>query len=145
MRLIRVAIPALITSLLWWASGGLELLGRQTLSGPVRHILALVAPETIPVQELTAPAPWSFIMVALSMVAIFAAYAALAALVRRQQPGNTATAFAAYWLCAVASGFLVPAIPVVIELVNAVVQQQTPFGLVAERVAGAAQWGLLFG
>ncbi|GHD43817.1 DUF4232 domain-containing protein [Mycetocola manganoxydans] len=145
MRLIRATIPAVVAALLWWASGGLELLGRQTLSGPVRHILAIVAPETIPVQELTAPAPWAFIMIALSMLAIFAAYAALAALVGRQQPGNTATAFAAYWMCAVASGFLVPAIPVVIELVNAVVQQQAPFGLVGERVAGAAQWGLLIG
>jgi hypothetical protein len=145
MRLIRATFPAAIAALLWLASGGLELLGRQTLPGPVRHVLSLVAPETIPVQELTAPAPWGFLMTALSVFAILAVYAALAALVRRQHPGNTATAFAAYWLCAVASGFLVPAIPVLIELANAVIQQQTPFGLVAERVAGAAQWGLIFG
>lgn len=145
MRLIRASIPAVVAALLWLASGGLELLGRQTLPGPVRHVLSLVAPETIPVQELTAPAPWGFIMITLSVLALFAVYVALAAVVRRQLPGNTATAFAAYWLCAVASGFLVPAIPVVIELANAVVQQQTPFGLVAERAAGAAQWGLIFG
>lgn len=167
MRLIRAGLPAVVAALLWLASGGLELLGRQTLSGPVRHVLSLIAPETIPVQELTAPAPWAFIMISLSMLAIAAAYAALAAVVRMQQPADTATAFApyagsaapttrsgrrdtatafaAYWMCAVASGFLVPAIPVAVELVNALVQQQTPFGLVAERVAGAAQWGLLYG
>ncbi|GGE95024.1 DUF4232 domain-containing protein [Mycetocola zhadangensis] len=167
MRLIRAGLPAAVAALLWLVSGGLELLGRQTLSGPKGHVLSLVAPETIPVQELTAPAPWSFLLIVLSMLAIFAAYAGLAAIVRRepldnaagvvapysgsvagpsqQRLGNTATAFAAYWLCAVASGFLVPAIPVVIELLNAVVEQQTPIGLVAERVAGAAQWGLLYG
>ncbi|WP_354496459.1 DUF4232 domain-containing protein [Mycetocola sp. 2940] len=145
MRLIRAGIPAVVAASLWLASGGLELLGRQTLPGPIRHVLALVAPETIPVLELTAPAPWAFIMITLSMLAIFTAYAALAALVRRQLPGNTATAFAAYWLCAVASGFLVLAIPVALELANAVVQQQTPLRFVAERVAGAAQWGLIFG
>jgi hypothetical protein len=145
MRLIRAGLPAAVAALLWLASGGLELLGRQRLPGPVHHVLSLVAPETIPVQELTAPAPWGLFMISLSVLAIFAVYAALAALVRRQLPGNTATAFAAYWLCAVASGFLVLAIPIAVELVHALVQQQTPFGLAADRVAGAAQWGLIFG
>ena len=157
-------MPALVAAVLWLVSGGLELLGRQTLSGPVRHVLSIVAPETVPVQELTAPPLWAFTMIALSMLALAAIYAALLALVRRQPAiagdapagvapysgqaqvaGNTATAFAAYWLCAVASGFLVVAIPVIVELGVAVVTRQTPFGLASERLAGAAQWGLVFG
>ncbi|MET0914852.1 MAG: DUF4232 domain-containing protein [Jiangellaceae bacterium] len=194
MRLNRAVVPAVVVAVLWLISGGLELLGRQSLTGPVRRILSLVAPETIPVQELTAPAPWAFIMTALSMLAIAAAYAALLALVRRQPavaepttgskhtgqpqvggfapyrgrtstaeyaptvvtadngqssasapPGNTATAFAAYWLCAVASAFLVVAIPMVGEVGVEVIGGQSPFSFATERLAGAAQWGLVFG
>lgn len=186
-------MPALVAAVLWLVSGGLELLGRQSLTGPVRRILSLVAPETIPVQELTAPAPWGFIMTTLSVLAIAAAYAALLALVRRQPAaaegatasapsrqsqvgafapysgrtstvehaptvvtpdsgkppapatGNTATAFAAYWLCAVASAFLVVAIPLVAEVGVEVIGGQSPFSPAAERLASAAQWGLVFG
>jgi hypothetical protein len=96
MRLIRAGLPALVAAVLWLVSGGLELLGRQTLSGPVRHVLSIIAPETIPVQQLTAPAPWNVLIVALSMLAIFAAYAGLAAIVRREQPADAATDFAPY-------------------------------------------------
>ena len=145
MRLIRAVLPAVVAALLWLVSGGLELLGRQTLSGPVRHVLSIIAPETIPVQLLTAPAPWGFLMITLSMLGIAASYAALAALVRRQQPGSTPTAFAAYWLVAVASGTLVAATPVVVDLVVAVVKQETPFGFSDEHLAGIAHWGLVFG
>lgn len=168
MRLIRTAVPAAVIAVLWLASARLEF-GWQNVLGPVRRILAVVAPGAVQPQDLTAPAPWAFLMIALSMLALAAIYAALLALVRRQTPvaetattvfapysgrpqapdpapatASAGTTFAAYWLCAVASGFLVAAIPLVVGLAVTGVAGQSPFGLAAE-LGGAALWGLVFG
>ncbi|MPV35576.1 DUF4232 domain-containing protein [Georgenia subflava] len=147
MRLLRAWAPALLAAALWLGSAGLEYAGRRTLSGPVRHMLSLVAPETIPVGELTAPAPWGVVMAGLSCVAVAAAYAVILSLVRRRspQPGTGPTALAAYWFCAVAAGSVVAAIPVLAELVVALRERSVPFGLASEHLVGVAHWGLVWG
>jgi hypothetical protein len=148
MRTLRLLLPAVVAAAAWLASGWLELLGRQLLPGPVRHVLSLLTPETVPVLDLTAPAPWGPLLVVLSALAVGAAYAAFFSLVRgdhRGHRGRGSRDLAAFWFCAVAAASAVAAVPEVVVVVVALRERQAPFDVAAEHLIGVAHWGLVWG
>ncbi|WP_210507999.1 hypothetical protein [Naasia sp. SYSU D00057] len=148
MRTLRLLLPAAVAAVVWLLSGYLELLGRQLLPGPVRHVLSLLTPETVPLLDLTAPAPWSALLTALSALALAAAYATFFSLVRgdhRGHEGRGSRDFAAFWFCAVAAGSCVAAVPAFVVVVVALRERQAPFALAAEHLVAVAHWGLVWG
>lgn len=138
-------MPALLAATLWLVSGGIEWLSRQR-SGFVLEVLDLLAPETVPMGHLVAPAPWPRVLAGLSALAVAGAYAAALALVRvRRREAPTVTTLAAYWMCAVVAGAVAAAVPFVITVVGALADGRLPSGLAGTYLVTGAHWGLLWG
>lgn len=138
-------MPALLAATLWLVSGGIEWLSRRA-SGFVLEVLDLLAPETVPMGHLVAPAPWPRVLAGLSALAVAGAYAAALALVRvRRREAPTVTTLAAYWMCAVVAGAVAAAVPFVITVVGALADGRLPSGLAGTYLVTGAHWGLLWG
>ncbi|WP_324649945.1 hypothetical protein [Georgenia sp. H159] len=146
MRLLRAWAPALLAAVLWLLSAGLELWSRRSAGLVSRVVDHLLAPETVPVSQLTAPAPWGAVMAGLSALAVAGACAALLALVRvRRREAPALTAVAAYWMCCVLAGAAVAAVPVVVAVVQALVERTMPSSLADTLLLSAAHWGVVWG
>ncbi len=146
MHLLRAWGPALLAAFLWLLSGGLELLTRRWTHPLSRVVDHLLAPETVPVVQLTAPSPWGVVMAGLSALTVAGAYAALLSLVRlrrREAPALTTTA--AYWMCAVVGGAAAAAVQVLAEVVRALEAGAVTAALVDSQLLTAAHWGLVWG
>ncbi|HLS72192.1 MAG TPA: hypothetical protein VK046_00350 [Actinomycetaceae bacterium] len=145
MRLLRAWVPALVAGGLWLVSAWVEWLTDGSTARPAR-VLDLLAPETVPVGHLTAPAPWNLVLPLLWVLAVVGAHAGLLAAVRvRRGAAPPLTAFVAYWMCAVVAGAVVAAVPVAAGIVTGVLQQELPTGLPRAYLATAAHWGLVWG
>lgn len=145
VRLLRAWLPALLAALLWLLSAGLEWLSHGT-TNRVLQVLDLLAPETVPLDHLSAPAPWGLVVGASWALAVLGAYAALLAVVRtRRREAPPATTFAAYWMCAVVAAAGVAAVPVVDVVVRALAAGDAPSGLGGLYLVTAAHWGLVWG
>lgn len=122
MRLLRALLPALLAATLWLVSGWIEWLSRRH-SSFLLDVLDLLAPGTVPIDQLAAPAPWPVIVAGLSAVAVVGAYAAALTLVRvRRREAPALTALAAYWMCAVVAGAVTAAVPLVAAIGGAVIE-----------------------
>lgn len=138
----------MVAALLWVASAGVELLSHGVRHPVVRGVDHFLAPETLPVDHLTAAAPWGLVLPVLSALALAGAYAALLALVRVGRRGAPAvTAVAAYWMVAVLAGVAVAAVPVVADVAGALSAGALPSGIadVDGHLMTAAHWGVVWG
>ncbi|MCM3661361.1 DUF4232 domain-containing protein [Georgenia satyanarayanai] len=145
MRLLRAWLPALLAAALWLVSGVIEWRSRAA-PGFLLRVLDLLAPETVPVGQLLAPAPWPAVLAGLSALAVAGAHAATLALVRaRRREAPVLTTLAAYWMCAVVAGAVTAAIPFVAAVVGALVEGRMPSGLAGTYLVTGAHWGLLWG
>lgn len=145
VRLLRAWLPALLAALLWLLSAGLEWLSDGTTSRVLR-VLDLLAPETVPLGHLSAPAPWGLLVSASWALAVLGAYAALLAVVRtRRREAPPATTFAAYWMCAVVAAAGVAAVPVLDVVVRALAAGDAPSGVGGLYLVTATHWGLVWG
>ncbi|MBD8063313.1 DUF4232 domain-containing protein [Oceanitalea stevensii] len=145
MRLLRAWLPALLAAALWLVSGAVEWLSRRS-SSFVLDVLDLLAPETVPMGQLVAPAPWPVVLAGLSALAVAGAHAAALALVRvRRREAPALTTFAAYWMCAVVAGAVTAAIPFAAAVVGALAEGRMPSGLAGTYLVTGAHWGLLWG
>jgi len=148
VRTLRASVPAAVAALLWVASAGVELVSHGVRHPVVRGVDHFLAPETLPVDHLTAAAPWGVVLPGLSALALAGAYAALLALVRvRHRAAPATTAVAAYWMAAVIAGVAVAAVPVVADVAGALSEGAVPSGIadVDGHPMTAAHWGVVWG
>lgn len=109
-------------------------------------MLDLLAPETVPVTHLMAPAPWPLLLSVLSALALAAGYVAALALVRaRRRQTPVLTALAAYWMCAVLAAGVTSAVPLVATVLEALAGGQRPSSLAGTYLLTAAHWGMVWG
>ncbi|WP_413452497.1 hypothetical protein AA0Y32_10470 [Georgenia phoenicis] len=145
MRLLRAGLPALLAAGLWLASAWIEWLSRSR-SGLLLEVLDLLAPETVPITQLTAPAPWPLVLAVLSALTLVGGYSAGLALVRvRRREAPALTTLAAYWMCAVLAAGVTSAVPFVATVVDALAAGQRPSSLAGTYLLTAAHWGMVWG
>lgn len=138
-------MPAFVAGGLWLVSAWIEW-GTGVSTARFARALDLLSPETVPIEHLTAPAPWNGVLPLLWVLAVVGAHGALLAAVR-VRPGGAPplTRLAAYWMCAVVAGAVVAAIPVAAGIVTGVLQQELPTGLPRAYLETASHWGLVWG
>lgn len=146
-ELRRIIVPAAVAAGAWVASSALSALAGTYGGFTLPALARLVAPRTLPSGAETWPGAWGALAALLSAVALGAAFALLAAPLRRRAGGDSIVRIAAVWFGAVLAGVVMA----LAEAAGALLADGSgaplslALGTASAAIATAGHWGVVWG